>query len=30
MSEILLRAQSLRTVLEGTSGPVRAVDGVDF
>jgi len=30
MSEILLRAQNLRTVLDGTSGLVRAVDGVDF
>jgi len=30
MSETLLRAQNLRTVLDGTSGPVRAVDGVDF
>ena len=30
MSEILLRAQNLRTVLDGTSGQVRAVDGVDF
>jgi peptide/nickel transport system ATP-binding protein len=30
MSEILLRAENLRTVLDGTNGPVRAVDGVDF
>ena len=30
MSEILLRAQNLRTVLDGSGGAVRAVDGVDF
>ena len=30
MSEILLRARNLRTVLDGAGGAVRAVDGVDF
>ncbi|HUL92453.1 MAG TPA: dipeptide ABC transporter ATP-binding protein [Burkholderiales bacterium] len=30
MSEILLRARDLRTVLQGPGGPVRAVDGVDL
>src|SRR5262249_26898287 len=30
MSEILLRARDLRTVLDGAGGQVRAVDGVDF
>jgi len=30
MSEILLRVENLRTVLEGAGGAVRAVDGVDF
>jgi peptide/nickel transport system ATP-binding protein len=30
MSEILLRARNLRTVLDGAAGAVRAVDGVDF
>jgi peptide/nickel transport system ATP-binding protein len=30
MSEILLRVQGLKTVLEGAGGAVRAVDGVDL
>jgi peptide/nickel transport system ATP-binding protein len=30
MSEVLLRATKLRTVLDGTGGAVRAVDGVDL
>jgi peptide/nickel transport system ATP-binding protein len=30
MSEILLRARNLQTVLDGGAGAVRAVDGVDF
>jgi len=30
MSEILLRARDLRTVLQGAGGAVRAVDGVDL
>jgi len=30
MSEILLRARDLRTVLQGAAGAVRAVDGVDL
>ena len=30
MTEILLRARNLRTVLHSASGAVRAVDGVDF
>jgi peptide/nickel transport system ATP-binding protein len=30
MSEILLRARNLKTVLHGAAGPVRAVDGVDL
>jgi len=30
MSEVLLRAENLRTVLHGSGGPVRAVDGVDL
>jgi len=30
MSEVLLRAENLRTVLHGSGEPVRAVDGVDL
>jgi len=30
MSEVLLRAENLRTVLHGSGGPVHAVDGVDL